>query len=85
MPFREGEGQAPPPRSFDIFAAEMMLSQRFDAPIAAQRLNRLAQVFQPWVDDKKRLALKEATDAHVCGLAFGIGQSSRKALDSYCK
>ena len=42
---------------------------------AAQRLNRLAQALQPWVDVKKGLALKEATNAQVCGLAIGQGQS----------
>ena len=54
-----------------------------DAWIAAQRLNRLAQALQPWVDVKKRLALKEATDAQVCGLAIGTGSERRKALDSH--
>jgi hypothetical protein len=56
--------------SLDIFAAETNVKPEVDARIAAQRLNRLAQVLQPWVDVKKGLALKEATDAQACRLAI---------------
>jgi hypothetical protein len=46
------------PWSLDIFAAETNVKPEVDARIAAQRLNRLAQVLQPWVDVKKGLALR---------------------------
>ena len=64
---------------FGHFRCGTNVKPEVGAWIAAQRLNRLAQALQPWVDVKKRLALKEATDAQVCGLAIGPGSERRNA------
>ena len=64
-PRREGLGLV-----FGHFHRGTNVKPEVDAWIAAQRLNRLAQALQPWVDVKKGLALKEATDAQACRLAI---------------